>query len=66
MADLVSAVTLAQKNTPNWKRRGLVAGGLVLAVLGLWWALATWSAERTPGQEITGLDPRSEQAQLMA
>jgi len=58
--------TLPQKPTPNWKRRGLMAGGLVVAVLGLWWALARWSAERTPGQEITGLDPRSEQAQLMA
>jgi hypothetical protein len=57
---------LPHKKTPNWKRRGLFAGGLVVAVLGLWWALATWSAERTPGQEITGLDPRSAQAQLMA
>ena len=58
--------TLPQKPTPNWKRRGLMAGGLVIAVLALWWALARWSAERTTGQEITGLDPRSEQAQLMA
>jgi hypothetical protein len=58
--------TLPQKQAPNWKRRGLMAGGLLVAVLGVWWALATWSAERTPGQEITGLDPRSEQAQLMA
>lgn len=57
---------LPQKSTPNWKRRGLIAGGLVVAVLAVWWALARWSAERTPGQEITGLDPRSEQAQLMA
>ena len=58
--------TLPQTPKPNWVRRGLVAGGLVVAVLALWWALARWSAERTPGQEITGLDPRSEQQQLMA
>ena len=32
----------------------------------VWWALATWSAERKPGQEMSGLDPRSQQQQLMA
>lgn len=58
--------TLPQKPAANWTRRLLVMGGLVVCVLAVWWALATWSAERTPGQEITGLDPRSEQQQLMA
>jgi cytochrome c-type biogenesis protein CcmH/NrfG len=28
--------------------------------------LAAWSAERTPGQQLSGLDPRSQQQQLMA
>jgi hypothetical protein len=58
--------SLPQKQTPNWRRRGLLAGGLVVAVLAIWWALATWSAERTPGQQLSGLDPRSQQQQLMA
>ena len=58
--------TLPAKPTPNWKRRGLVAGGLIASVALVWWALATWSAERKPGQEISGFDPRSEQQQLMA
>jgi hypothetical protein len=57
---------LPQQPRPNWARRLLVMGGLVGAVVVIWWALATWSAERTPGQEITGLDPRSAQQQLMA
>jgi cytochrome c-type biogenesis protein CcmH/NrfG len=58
--------TLPQKPPPNWRRRGLLAGGIVAAVLAIWWALATWSAERTPGQQLSGLDPRSQQQQLMA
>src|SRR6187401_2670818 len=39
---------LPAKPTPNWKRRGLIAGGVVASVLFVWWALATWSAERKP------------------
>jgi cytochrome c-type biogenesis protein CcmH/NrfG len=58
--------TLPQKPPPNWRRRGLIAGGTVAAVLVIWWALAAWSAERTPGQQLSGLDPRSQQQQLMA
>ena len=57
---------LPQKPPPNWTRRGLIAGGSVAAVLVIWWALAAWSAERTPGQQLSGLDPRSQQQQLMA
>jgi len=57
---------LPGKPTPNWRRRGIVAGSLVAAIALVWWALATWSAERTPGQQLSGLDPRSEQQQLMA
>ena len=54
--------TLPPKPKGNWSRRLLMLGGVVVSVLAIWWALATWS----PGQEITGLDPRSEQQQLMA
>jgi hypothetical protein len=58
--------TLPPKPEANWTRRLLIMGGLVLCVVAIWWGLARWSAERTPGQEITGLDPRSQQQQLMA
>ena len=30
--------TLPQKPPPNWTRRGLIAGGTVVAVLVIWWA----------------------------
>src|SRR5262245_50649919 len=58
--------TLPRKQPPNWRRRGLIAGGMVVAVLAIWWALAAWSAERTPGEQLSGLDPRSQQQQLIA
>ena len=57
---------LPPKPEAHWTRRLLIMGGLVLCVVAIWWGLARWSAERTPGQEITGLDPRSQQQQLMA
>jgi tetratricopeptide (TPR) repeat protein len=50
----------------SWRRRG-VTGLVVVALIGaVWWALAASSAERLPGQQATGLDPREERAVLMA
>lgn len=56
---------LPEKPPVNWRRR-VVAGGVVVALIGVvWWALAASSAQRLPGQQITGLDPRSERQQLV-
>jgi tetratricopeptide (TPR) repeat protein len=50
----------------NWPRR--VVGAVVIAALigVVWWALAASSAQRLPGQQISGLDPRDERATLYA
>lgn len=57
---------LPDKPLVNWRRRGLTAA-VVMALIGVvWWALAASSAERLPGQQATGLDPRDERAVLMA
>ncbi len=51
---------------PNWRRRALAAL-VVIAMIGVvWWALSASSAQRLPGQEITGLDPRNERTVLLA
>ena len=40
---------------------------IVVALIAIvWWALSASSAQRLPGQEITGLDPRGERAQTLA
>lgn len=58
--------TLPEKRPANWTRR-LVAGGVTVALIAVvWWALSASSAQRLPGQEITGLDPRDERQTLMA
>lgn len=57
---------LPQATPSSWSRRlfvGLIAGALIAVV---WWALSVSSAQRLPGQEITGADPRTEQQLLLA
>ncbi len=50
----------------DWWRR-LIAGGAVVVSIGLvWWALSASSAQRLPGQQISGLDPRNELEVLMS
>jgi hypothetical protein len=57
---------LPPKPAPNWPRR-LIAGALVVAAIGVvWWALVASSAERAPGAQLSGLDPRDERQLLMA
>lgn len=58
--------TLPERSPVDWRRRLLIGVGVlaVIAVVGV--VLAATSAERTPGQNITGLDPRSEQQALLA
>lgn len=55
---------LAPKPTVSWRRR-IVGAVVVVALVGVvWWALSASSAQRLPGQQITGLDPR-EQTQVL-
>jgi tetratricopeptide (TPR) repeat protein len=57
---------LPPKPRVDWRRR-LITGGVVVALIAaVWWALAASSAERLPGQQVSGLDPRDERQVLMA
>jgi tetratricopeptide (TPR) repeat protein len=58
--------TLPPKPPPDWRRRIVAAAVVIAAIGGVWWALSAWSAERTPGQQMSGLDPRDQQQQLMS
>ena len=56
---------LAPRPPANWKRR-LITLGIVMVSIGIvWWALSASSAQRLPGQQISGLDPRDEVQVLM-
>lgn len=56
---------LAERPPVNWRRRA-IGIGVTLGVIGIvWWALVATSAERAPGQQITGLDPRDERQLLL-
>lgn len=57
---------LAPKSPVDWRRR--IGGAvLVVALIGVvWWALSASSAQRLPGQQISGLDPRDETAVLLS
>ena len=57
---------LAPKPPVDWRRR--IGGAvLVVALIGVvWWALSASSAQRLPGQQISGLDPRDETAVLLS
>lgn len=58
--------SLVRKPPVNLKRR-VVTATVVLALFGgIWWALSASSAQRIPGAQITGADPRSERQQLLA
>lgn len=50
----------------DWRRRAIAAGVVAVLIALVWWALAASSAERLPGQQISGLDPRGEQNVLLA
>jgi hypothetical protein len=50
--------TLAAKPPVDWRRR-VVGMVMVVALIGVvWWGLSTSSAQRLPGQSISGFDPR--------
>lgn len=55
---------LAPRPPTNWRRR-TVGAVVVVAMIGIvWWVLSASSAQRLPGQQISGLDPR-EQSQVL-
>ncbi len=57
---------LAPRPPANWSRR-LITLGIVVVSIGLvWWALSASSAQRLPGQQISGLDPRDGVQVLMS
>lgn len=50
----------------NWPRR-IGTGAFVLLLIGVvWWALSASSAQRLPGQELSGLDPRDQRQVLLS
>ena len=57
---------LAPRQPTDWRRRLLVAGVVIVSIAVVWWALSASSAQRLPGQQISGLDPRSEVQLLMS
>lgn len=57
---------LPPKPPVNWTRR-LLGGVIVVALTAIvWWALSSSTAQRLPGREMTGLDPRDEQQTLLS
>jgi tetratricopeptide (TPR) repeat protein len=51
---------LPSRPPANWPRR-IGTGALVAVLIALvWWALSASSAQRLPGQQLSGLDPRDE------
>lgn len=49
----------------NWRRRIATGTGVVALIAIVWWALSASSAQRLPGQEISGLDPRNREQTLL-
>jgi hypothetical protein len=57
---------LPPKPPVDWRRR-IIGGVVVVALIGVvWWALSASSAQRLPGQQISGLDPRDQTAVLLS
>lgn len=67
MRDIDDGRAALPPRAPVNRPRRLAGAVVVLALIGLvWWVLSASSAQRLPGQEITGLDPRGEQQALLA
>lgn len=57
---------LPAKQAVSWRRR-IIGSVVVIGLVALvWWALAASSAQRLPGQQISGLDPRDRQQVLLS
>jgi tetratricopeptide (TPR) repeat protein len=50
----------------NWPRR-VGSGAFIVLLIGVvWWALSASSAQRLPGQQLSGLDPRDERQLILS
>ncbi len=58
--------SLPSKPPVDWRRRAIAAAVVVVVIGVVWWALAASSAQRLPGQQISGLDPRDRQQVLLS
>lgn len=57
---------LPSKPPVSWRRR-VIGAVVVVATIGVvWWALSASSAQRLPGQQISGLDPRDQTQVLLS
>lgn len=57
---------LPEKPPADWRRRILTGISVVGLIALVWWALAASSAQRAPGQQITGFDPRTDRQVLLS
>lgn len=57
---------LPPRTRPNWTRRFITIGAVLVTISLVWWALSASSAQRLPGQQLSGLDPRDERQVLMS
>lgn len=57
---------LPVKPPANWRRRVVMLVTFVGLVAIVWWVLSATSAQRLPGQGMTGSDPREEREQLLS
>jgi tetratricopeptide (TPR) repeat protein len=57
---------LVPKRSVDWGRRAIGAVVVVALIGVVWWALVASSAQRLPGQQISGLDPRDEAQVLLS
>ena len=54
-------LALPERPPANWPRRIGTGALMVLLIAVVWWALSSSSAQRLPGQQLSGLDPRAAQ-----
>ena len=50
----------------NWPRRVGAGALIVVLIVVVWWALSASSAQRLPGGQLSGFDPRDQQQLLLA
>lgn len=57
---------LPERPPANWPRRIGTGAIMVLLIAVVWWALSASSAQRLPGQQLSGLDPRDERQLVLS